>query len=161
MENNKDFKGCIEPTIKWEAGAELILQPVYLVPVEVFRTGLLSRPTYGTVTVVVDAVGGRTQILHGEEVLRVTGSEPEGVRLPVNISRERAVGTAKSAVISEGREGWRSLAGSSHAIAREEKVHACWIVWIRSGGSLTDSTSGKSVNAGEILGLVLPWGESP
>jgi hypothetical protein len=156
MENNQDFKGCIEPAIKWQAGAELILQPVYLVPVEVFRTGLLSRPTYGTVTVVVDAVGGRPQTLHGKETPKVTGSEPEGVRLPVNISRKRAAAIAESAALSEGREGWRSLAVSSHVMAREEKVLACWIVWIRSGSSLTDSTSGKSVNAGEILGLVLP-----
>lgn len=86
----------------------------------------------------------------------MTGSEPEGVRLPVNISRKRAAAIAESAALSEGREGWRSLAVSSHVMAREEKVLACWIVWIRSGSSLTDSTSGKSVNAGEILGLVLP-----
>jgi hypothetical protein len=82
--------------------------------------------------------------------------EPEGIRLPVNISRPRAVMIAEGTAVTEGREGWRSLTGSCHVLAREEKALACWKAWIRSGDSLVDSTSGKKVSVGEMLGLMLP-----
>ena len=58
MEETEVFSGCIEPALKWEEGDEVVLQPVYMIPVEVFRTGFFSRPSYKTVTVVVDASGG-------------------------------------------------------------------------------------------------------
>lgn len=156
MGENDAFRGCIEPVLKWEEGAEIVLQPVYLIPVEAFRTGLFSRPAYRTLTVVVDASGGRAHIIQEKDALRVMEGEPEGVRLPVNISLPRAVMIAEETAVTEGREGWRSLTGSCHVLAREEKALACWKAWIRSGDSLVDSTSGKKVSVGEMLGLMLP-----
>ncbi|HON34005.1 MAG: hypothetical protein WBJ42_02630 [Thermovirgaceae bacterium] len=156
MEETEVFSGCIEPALKWEEGDEVVLQPVYMIPVEVFRTGFFSRPSYKTVTVVVDASGGRAQIIQDRDAPRVTKMEPQGIRLPANLSRRRAVMIAEAAAVTEGREGWRSLARSCHALAREEKALACWKAWIRSAGFLTDSTSGKRITLGEMLGLLLP-----
>jgi len=156
MEEKGAFRGCIEPVLKWEEGAEVLLQPVYLIPVEAFRTGLFARPAYRTLTVVVEASGGRAHIIHGRDALRVMEGEPEGVRLPVNVPRRRAVAIAEETAVTEGREGWRSLIGSCHVMAREEKALACWKAWIRSGDSLTDSTSGKKISVGRMLGLMLP-----
>ncbi len=145
MEEDEVFSGCIEPAHEWEEGAELVLQPVYMIPVEVFRTGFFSRPTYRTVTVVVDASGGRVHITREASLPRV-----------MDLSRRRAVMIAEGAAVTEGREGWRSLAGSCHVLAREEKALACWKAWIRSASFLIDSTSGKKVTLGEMLGLLLP-----
>ena len=156
MEEDEVFSGCIEPAHEWEEGAEVVLQPVYMIPVEVFRTGFFSRPTYRTVTVVVDASGGRVHITRGASLPRVMETEPEGLRLPVNLSRRRAMMIAEGAAVTEGREGWRSLAGSCHVLARKEKALACWKAWIRSASFLIDSTSGKKVTLGEMLGLLLP-----
>ena len=159
MEETEIFSGCIEPALEWEEGDEVVLQPVYMIPVEVFRTGFFSRPSYKTVTVVVDASAGRAHITRGKDALRVREMEPPGMRLPANLSRRTAVMIAEGAAVAEGREGWRSFTRSCHVMAREEKTVACWKAWIRSTDSLTDSISGKKVDLGEMLGLLLHQAE--
>ncbi len=150
------FKGFLEPSIEWGEEDDLVLQPVFLVPVEVFRTGFLTRPEYKTVVAIVEAVGGKVQFIQEKKAPRILDPEPEGSRLPANIPADRALRNAESAAVTEGREGWRALSGSSHVMAREEKMKACWKVWVRHGETLTDSINGNSMNAGELLGLLLP-----
>ena len=150
------FKGYLEPSFNWNEEDELILQPVFMVPVEVFRTGFLIRPEYRTVMAIVEAVGGKVQFIPEKKAPGVLEPEPGGRRLPANSSADRALRNAESAAVTEGREGWRALSGSSHAMTREEKLRACWKIWVRHGETLTDSVNGNSMKAGELLGLILP-----
>lgn len=159
MATGKEFCGHLVPAVQWSGQDELFLQPVYIVPLEIFTTGLLARPEYKTVMAIVEAVGGRVSIVAAKNVPKIAGGEPKGRKLPVNVALDRAVSSAESAGVSEGREGWRALAGSSHVMARESEARACWKVWIRSGGSLVDTVTGKSFPVGELLGLLLPQEE--
>lgn len=151
-----EFRGNLAPSIQWNEDDEIFLQPVYLVPVEVFTTGLLARPEYKTVIAVVDAVGGRVSIVPLKKLPEILEGEPKGRKLPVNITLAGAVLGAESAAVSEGREGWRALARSSHVMARKSGVRQCWKVWVRDGANLVDTVSGKSFPVGELLGLFLP-----
>jgi hypothetical protein len=155
MSLDKNFSGYFVPVVKWVEGDFLFLQPLYLIPVEVFTTGLLKRPEYKTVIAVVEAVGGRVESFR-KDMPAISEGHPEGRKLPVTLAPERAVRIAESALVSEGREGWRALAGSSHVMAREKEMRSCWKIWIRSGENLVDSVTGKEFPAGEFLGLMLP-----
>ena len=151
-----ECSGYLAPSVHWKEGDELFLQPVYLVPVEVFTTGILSRPEYKTVIAVVDAVGGRVSIISQKKAPAVMEGEPAGKKLPVNITLAVALLGAESAAVSEGREGWRALARSSHVMAKEPQARMCWKVWARDGEGLQDTVTGRSLAAGELFGLFLP-----
>jgi len=151
-----ECRGHLAPSVTWNENSELFLQPVYLVPVEVFTTGLLSRPEYKTVTAVVDAVGGRVSIILQKKTPAILEGEPAGRRLPANITLGDALLGAESAAVTEGREGWRALARSSHVMAKEVQARMCWKVWVRDGELLQDTVTGRSLSAGLLLGLFLP-----
>ncbi len=155
MSLDEKFSGHFLPSVKWIEGDILFLQPLYLVPVEVFTTGMLKRPEYKTVVAVIEAVGGRVESLR-KNMPAISEGNPEGRKLPVNLAPEKAVRIAECALVSEGREGWRALAGSSHVMARDRDMRSCWKIWIRSGESLVDSVTGKEFPAGEFLGMMLP-----
>lgn len=156
MPTDLEFSGYMAPSVHWKEEDELFLQPVYLVPVEVFTTGFLSRPEYKTVMAVVDAVGGSVSIVPLKKPPAVLDGEPGGRRLPANITLATAVLGAESAAMSEGREGWRALARSSHVMAKEAQARICWKVWVRNGENLLDTVTGRSFPVGELLGLFLP-----
>ncbi|GAB6280330.1 MAG: hypothetical protein STSR0007_03930 [Thermovirga sp.] len=158
MPTDLEFNGYLAPSIHWGEGDELFLQPVYLIPVEVFTTGFLSRPEYKTVMATVDAVGGRVSIGPLKKTPAILTGEPDGRRLPVNITLVSAVLDAESAAALEGRDGWRALARSSHVMANESQARGCWKVWARDGESLVDTVTGRSFPVGELLGLFLPQG---
>jgi len=156
MPADLEFSGYLASSVPWKEGDELFLQPVYLVPVEVFTTGLLSRPEYKTVIAVVEAVGGRVSIADSRKTPKVIEGEAKGRKFPANITFELAVASAENEAASQGRGGWRALLGSSHVLARESEARACWKIWIRSGDDLIDSVTGKHFPVAEFLGLLLP-----
>ncbi len=156
METGRKFNGHLVPAVQWREKDEIFLQPVYLVPIEVFTTGLLARPEYKTVIAVVEAVGGRVSIADSSKTPKVIEGEPKGRKLPANITFELAVASAENEAASQGRGGWRALLGSSHVLARESEARACWKIWIRSGDDLIDSVTGKHFPVAEFLGLLLP-----
>lgn len=158
MTETIEISGHIAPSVFLGEDDDLLLQPVYLVPVEVFTTGLLARPEYRTITVMVDGVGGRVSVFAGKNI-QLSEGEPSGKKLPVNVTLSEALQAAESAAFSEGRGGWRALARSAHVMAIDSQIRMCWKVWVRNGENLVDSVSGKSLPLGDLVGLLLPGDE--
>jgi hypothetical protein len=155
---DKNFKGYIKPKKALEHEGEFILQPVYVVPVEVFSQGFLRRPEYKYYQAVVDASTGKAEFLPAGTV-KVTEEEPPvGKVLPIAISASQAAALAEADAGHAGREGWRAVIGSAHAIARSEGLVATWRVWILSGDIMIDSLTERTIEGAFFLADFLDRG---
>jgi hypothetical protein len=155
---DKNFKGYIKPKKEMEHEGEFILQPVYVVPVEVFSRGFLRRPEYKYYQAVVDASTGNAEFLPAGTV-RVTEEEPPaGKVLPIAINASQAAALAETDAGRTGREGWRSVLGSAHAIARSEGLVATWRVWILSGDIMIDTLTERTIEGALFLADFLDHG---
>jgi len=147
-------KGYIR-TNKELTSNKLILQPVYVIPLEIFTTGLLSRPQYIHKLAVVEASGGIVEFFPTKKINIEDEEPPVGVRLPVNIGKDEAVNKALMAAEMEGRGGWRSFLRSVWPSVVEEKVSICWRVWYLDGNQAVDTVTSKKIDASVWLSIVM------
>lgn len=146
------FTGYIRPKNEMSPECDFLLQPVFVVPVEIFSRGLLLRPQYRYFQAVVDASTGKTEFFAEGTVSVAEGDPPAGKALPAAIkSTSHAAALAESEAERAGREGWRALLGSAHALARNDDVIATWRVWMLSGNSMTDSLTARKIEGGLFL----------
>ncbi len=130
---------------------EFILQPVFVVPVEIFTRGLLRRPEYRYYQAVVDASTGKTEYFPEGTVSVIEEEPPAGKTLPPVIGVTQAAAVAESDARHSGREGWRAVLGSAYVTARSDRVIATWRVWIVSDNSMTDCLTGRKIDGAVFL----------
>jgi hypothetical protein len=152
-----DFRGTLSPVFELGEGP-FILVPTYLVPVEVFSRGMMTRTSYSFFTAVVDAVSGAVS-LHPPKTLLVAESEPpEGKKLDAKISVEVALDLAESAAHSIGKGKWTGAFRYNSVLVDREKVLSTWRVWRVEGEVLVDSVTGRRENLGTLVAAILGEG---
>jgi len=156
----KSRDGYLKPGRDLPENARFLLQPVFVVPVEVFTTGMLARPQYRRMKAVVEAVSGMVELFPEKKLVIEHREPPEGEILPASVKAAAAARVAEEAAMGEGREGWKALMRSAHAMARPEETVASWRIWIVKGDSLEDSLTGKTIKAGILLSMMLSEGVS-
>ena len=147
-------KGYIK-TDKDLTSNKLILQPVYVIPLEIFKTGLLSRPQYVHKLAVVEASGGTVELFPTKKIKIEDKEPPVGVRLPVNIEKGEAVRRALMAAEMEGRGGWRSFLRSVWPSVAEDKVCICWRIWYLDDNQAVDTVTSKKIAGSVWLSIVM------
>lgn len=157
MENK--FGGHIRPKKELAFGNDCILQPVYVVSLEVFRRGLLTRPEYKHYQAVVDAGTGKVEFFPSGSIHVISGLPFDGKTLPVLIGTTEAEALAEMAARQPGKGGWKSFLSSIHVFAATQKTISTWRIWIASGDKLIDSVTEKEINVGVFLAQFLS-GES-
>ncbi|MGC9372211.1 MAG: hypothetical protein ACP5CD_00880 [Thermovirgaceae bacterium] len=145
------FYGYIKPKREITQTGEFILQPVFVVPVEVFTRGLLRRPEYRYYQAVVDASTGKAEYFPEGAVSVIEREPPAGKTLPPVIGASKAAAVAESEARHSGREGWRAVLGSAYVTARSDRVIATWRVWLLSDNSMTDSLTGRKIDGAVFL----------
>ncbi len=152
------FYGYIKPKSEISLLEKCILQPVFVVPVEVFTRGLLRRPEYRHYQAVVDASTGKVEFFAEGAISVVEEEPPAGKMLPPVIGASQAAAVAESDARHSGREGWRAVLGSVYVTARSDRVIPTWRIWIRSDSSMTDSLTGRKIDGGVFLADFLNGG---
>ncbi len=147
--------GYLKPGRCLPENARFLLQPVFVVPVEVFTTGMLARPQYRRMKAVVEAGSGMVELFPEKKIVIEHREPPQGEKLPASVKAASAARVAEEAAIGEGREGWKALLRSAHVMARGEETEASWRVWIVRGDSLEDSLTGRTIRAGALLSMML------
>jgi len=151
----KSRDGYLKPGRDLPENARFLLQPVFVVPVEVFTTGMLARPQYRRMKAVVEAVSGMVELFPEKKLVIEHREPPEGEILPASVKAAAAARVAEEAAMGEGREGWKALLRSAHVMARGDETESTWRVWIVRGDSLEDSLTGRTIRAGVLLSMML------
>ena len=154
-------KGYVTPSNTEIVSGKLILQPIYLVPLEIFQTSLLSRPQYIHKLAVVEASGGSVEFFPMGKLKIEEKDPPEGMKLSVNLEKKSALNRALMAAEMEGREGWRSFFRSIWPSADESKVSLRWRLWYLDGMYAVDSISSKRIDPGVLLSIIMSSGNRP
>jgi hypothetical protein len=155
---DEPFYGYLKPKRGINHNGEFILQPVFVVPVEIFTRSLLLRPEYKYYQAVVDASTGETEYFPEGAVSVIEEEPPAGKILPPVISASQAAVAAEAQTRHSGREGWKAVLGSAYVTARSERVTAAWRLWIISGNSMIDSLTGKKIDGAGFLARFLNGG---
>ncbi|MFA0889072.1 MAG: hypothetical protein ACC613_08260 [Synergistales bacterium] len=149
-----DFKGTLSPLIELGEGP-FILVPTYLVPVEVFSRGMLTRTCYSFFTAIVDAVSGTVSLHPPKSVLVLDSEPPEGKRLEAKVSVEMALDLAEEAARAMGKGKWTGALRFNSVMVEHEKIRPTWRVWRVEGEILVDSLTGRRENLGTLVAAIL------
>ncbi|MFP4482501.1 MAG: hypothetical protein ACLFN0_06900 [Thermovirgaceae bacterium] len=155
---DKPFNGYIKPKNEIRQDEKLILQPVFVVSVEVFTRGLLRRPEYRYYQAVVDASTGNSEFFPDGSVSVLEEEPPAGKAIPPVIDASQAVAVAELDARHSGRQGWKAVFGSAYVKARKESVVATWRVWVLLEDSMTDSLTGRKIDGAVFLANFLNRG---
>jgi hypothetical protein len=154
------FRGTISPgTEIGEIGeGPFILIPTFLVPLEVFSRGMMTRTSYSFFTAMVDAVSGSVS-LHPPKSLNVSEMEPpEGKRLEPKVPCQLALDLAEEAGRSMGKGKWTAAFRYNSVMVDREKVRPTWRVWRVQGETVIDTVTGRCENLGTLVAAILGEG---
>ncbi len=148
------FRGTLSPAFEMGEGP-FVLIPTYLVPVEVFSRGMMTRTSYSFYTALVDAVSGSVS-LHPPKAILVDESEPpEGKRLEPKVSGEMALNLAEDAGRSMGKGKWTAAFRYNSVMVDREKMKPTWRVWKVEGETMIDTVTGRHENVGALVAAIL------
>lgn len=151
------FRGTLSPVCEMKEGP-FILVPTYIVPIEVFSRGMMTRTSYSFFTALVDGVSGSVS-LHPPKSIVVDESEPpEGKRLEPKLSGEMAIYLAENAGRSMGKGKWTAAFRYNSVMVDREKMKPAWRVWKVEGEIMVDTLTGRRENLGTLVAAILGGG---
>lgn len=137
-----------------EAGDEVLLSPVYLLPVNIMERGLLTRVKLTTKTVLVDASSGRASSCDGRVKLCAARELPAAAReLPVKLSPAEAEAVAETAASPEEARGWRRGLRSAELFFLDSGRALAWRAYIVRGSLLIDTFTGESRDTSSVIDI--------
>ena len=153
------FRGILSPAFQLGEGP-FILFPTYIVPLEVFSRGMMTRTNYTFFTALVDAVNGSVSLYPPKSLVVVESGPPDGKTLEAKVSGLMAIELAESAGRCLGKEKWTAAFRYNSVKVDREKLRATWRVWKVEGETVVDTLTGRRENLGTlvaaILGEILP-----
>lgn len=148
------FRGTLSPTCEIGEGP-FILVPTYLVPVEVFSRGMMTRTSYSFFTALVDAVSGSVSLHPPKSILVDETEPPEGKRLEPKVSGEIAITLAEYAGRSMGKGKWTAAFRYNSVMVDREKMKPTWRIWKVEGETMIDVLTGRRENVGTLVAAIL------
>lgn len=148
------FSGILSPACEMGEGP-FILIPAYIVPVEVFSRGMMTRTSYTFFTALVDAVNGSVSLHPPKSLVVIESEPPEGKRLEARVSGEMAIELAEDAGRSLGKEKWTATFRYNSVKVNREKLKATWKVWKIDGETVVDTLTGRRENLGILVAAIL------
>jgi hypothetical protein len=148
------FRGTLSPACEMKEGP-FILVPTYIVPVEVFSRGMMTRTSYSFFTALVDGVSGLVSLHPPKSILIDESDPPEGKRLEPKISGEMALNLAEDAGRSMGKEKWTAAFRYNSVMVDREKMKPTWRVWKVEGETMVDILTGRRENLGTLVAAIL------
>lgn len=155
-----DFRGMLAPIFELKEGPFLLV-PVFVVPVEIFSRGMMTRTSYSFHVALVDAVNGQVTLLPQKSVVVLDMELPEGKSLEPRVTRERAIDLAEEAARLVGKGKWTGALRYNSVMVDRERVRSTWCVWKVEGESLVDSSTGRRENLGSLLVALLCEAKNP
>jgi hypothetical protein len=149
-----EFRGMLAPVLELNEGPFLLV-PVFLVPVEIFSRGMMTRTSYSFHAALVDAVNGQVTLLPLKSVAVIETELPEGKRLEARVSRQRAIDLAEEAARLMGKGKWTGALRYNSVMVDLDRVRSTWRVWKIEGESLIDSSTGRRENLGSLVASLL------
>jgi len=149
-----EFRGMLAPLFELREGPFLLV-PVFLVPVEIFSRGMMTRTSYSFHAALVDAVNGQVALLPLKSVAVIEAELPEGKRLEARVSRQRAIDLAEEAARLMGKGKWTGALRYNSVMVDQDRVRSTWRVWKIEGESLIDSSTGRRENLGSLVASLL------
>jgi hypothetical protein len=149
-----DFRGMLKPAFELGEGPFLLV-PVFLVPVEIFSRGMMTRTSYSFHVALVDAVNGQVTLLPQKSVSILETEPPQGKRLNPKVRRQEAVELAEEAGRSMGKGKWTGAFRYNSVMVDQDHVSSTWRVWKVEGDSLVDSLTGRRENLGFLVAALI------
>jgi hypothetical protein len=150
----KLFRGTLSPILEIGNGP-FILVPTYLVPLEVFSRGMMTRTSYSFYTALVDAVSGTVSLHSPKSVMATETEPPEGKRLEAKVSEEMAIALAEEAGRCLGKGKWTAAFRYNSVMVEHEKIRPTWRVWRVEGETMIDALTGRRENLGILVAAIL------